>query len=391
MFTDVVSSAHTLASKPIVNNHHHYTPQHIKDLIRQKNRARKQFQRTLNPLHKTEANRLQAIVKKELIIHPQNTWNTKYTSLNTQDNSLWHTQKCFRKKRSTIPNLNYSSGIASNDDQKANLIANTFEDNYTENKRPEKFSTNIDSDVTNTLENFLSTPPHTSIPPTDPVEICSYIKRLKNSKAPVHTWITMDETATRSDVASTKVGDMFTTDPFCFDAVRANSKLEKCSTCAECEDLCDALEDILDALHKPDKNTPERLRRSSVSIKIKSATAASKTAKSRKNKRATGSPTPGKGGKKKCSERSLPPNTPSPPVESETLSMEEDISSDDSSEETQTTKVVSPVGASRSGITDNGNAPSNKDYDSDSFTEVTRKDALPSIDAGKIQPGCWNS
>ncbi|GFW50071.1 hypothetical protein TNCV_2316531 [Trichonephila clavipes] len=70
----------------------------------------------------------------------------------------------------------------------------------------------------------------------------------------------MDETATRSDVASTKVGDMFTTDPFYFDAVRANSKLEKCITCAECEDLCDALEDILDTLHKPDNNTPERLR-----------------------------------------------------------------------------------------------------------------------------------
>ncbi|PRD22889.1 UNVERIFIED_CONTAM: hypothetical protein NCL1_47890 [Trichonephila clavipes] len=41
MFTDAINSAHTLASKPIVNKHHHYTPQHIKDLIRQKNRARK--------------------------------------------------------------------------------------------------------------------------------------------------------------------------------------------------------------------------------------------------------------------------------------------------------------------------------------------------------------
>ncbi|GFX65633.1 probable RNA-directed DNA polymerase from transposon X-element [Trichonephila clavipes] len=182
--TDAVSSAHTLASKPIVNKHHHYTSQHIKDLIRQKNRARKPFQRTLNPLHKTEANRLPAIVKKELIIHTQNTWNTKYASLNTQDNSLWHTQKCFRKNRLTIPNLNYSCGIASKDDQKANLIANTFEDNYTENKIPENFSTNIDSDFTNTLENFLSIPPHTPILPTDPVEMCSYIKRLKNSKAP---------------------------------------------------------------------------------------------------------------------------------------------------------------------------------------------------------------
>ncbi|GFX49993.1 nucleic-acid-binding protein from transposon X-element [Trichonephila clavipes] len=212
---------------------------------------------------------------------------------------------------------------------------------------------------------------------------------------------------------------MFTTDPFCFDGVRANSKLEKCSTCAECEDLCDALEDILDALHKPDNNTPERLRvinevqwialkcsRKSTKlqcqefkdyiteierlnqVKVPTATAASKTAKSRKNKRATGSPTPGKGGKKKCSERSLPPNTPSSSRKRNAFDGE-DISSDDSSEETETTKIVSPVGASRSGITDNGNAPSNKDYDSDSFTEVTRKRRIASIviDAGKNATG----
>ncbi|GFU15019.1 nucleic-acid-binding protein from transposon X-element [Trichonephila clavipes] len=124
-------------------------------------------------------------------------------------------------------------------------------------------------------------------------------------------------------------------------------------------------------------------------VQVPTATAASKTAKRRKNKRATGSPTPGNVGKKKCSERSLPPNTPSPPVEGETLSMEEDISSDDSSEETEMTKDVSPAGASRSGITANGNAPSSKDYDSDSFTEVTRKKRIASIviDAGKNATG----
>ncbi|GFV10974.1 uncharacterized protein TNCV_4707361 [Trichonephila clavipes] len=115
-FTDAVCSAHQLSSKPITNKTHSYTPQHIKELITRKNRARKLFQRTLNPIHKTEANRLQALVKRELKIHSQNTWNAKLNTLETQDNSLWHTQKHFRKKRSNIPNLNCSSGIASNDE-----------------------------------------------------------------------------------------------------------------------------------------------------------------------------------------------------------------------------------------------------------------------------------
>ncbi|GFU09193.1 PRE_C2HC domain-containing protein [Trichonephila clavipes] len=97
-FTDAVSSAHNSASKPITNKRHSYTPQHIKDLIARKNRARKLFQRT-NPLHRTEANRLQGTIKKELRLHSQNTWSAKLASLETQDYSLWHMQKHFRKKR----------------------------------------------------------------------------------------------------------------------------------------------------------------------------------------------------------------------------------------------------------------------------------------------------
>ncbi|GFT97095.1 probable RNA-directed DNA polymerase from transposon BS [Trichonephila clavipes] len=95
-------------------------------------------------------------------------------------------QKHFRKKRSKIPNLTSSSGIASNDEQKANLIANTFVDNYTENKRPENYTNSIASDFTNTLTNFFSTPPRTPIPlPHQPERnLCEYVKKLKNSKAP---------------------------------------------------------------------------------------------------------------------------------------------------------------------------------------------------------------
>ncbi|GFX83865.1 hypothetical protein TNCV_2546561 [Trichonephila clavipes] len=74
-------------------------------------------------------------------------------------------QKYFRKKRSDIPNLTGPNGIASNDEQKANLIVNTFVDNYTENKRPGNYTTNIDSDVTNTLTRFFSTPLSSPIPP----------------------------------------------------------------------------------------------------------------------------------------------------------------------------------------------------------------------------------
>ncbi|GFY39220.1 hypothetical protein TNIN_386541 [Trichonephila inaurata madagascariensis] len=45
------------------------------------------------------------------------------------------------------------------------------------------------------------------------------------------------------------------------DANVATAYLDKCTTCVECEDLCDVLEEILLTLNDPDlENTPERLR-----------------------------------------------------------------------------------------------------------------------------------
>ncbi|GFX42257.1 probable RNA-directed DNA polymerase from transposon X-element [Trichonephila clavipes] len=183
-FTEAVRSAHTEASKPITNTHHSYTPNHIKNLIFLKNRARKLYQNTLNPIFKTETNRLQAKIKRELKKHSQETWKNKLIALNTQDNSFWNIQKIFKHKRVDIPALKTNSGIAITDDQKANLIADTLKDNFTQNTRPNNYNSTIDSDVTSTLENFFSSPPSIPISPTNPLEVSDYIKKLKIRKTP---------------------------------------------------------------------------------------------------------------------------------------------------------------------------------------------------------------
>ncbi|GFU33560.1 probable RNA-directed DNA polymerase from transposon X-element [Trichonephila clavipes] len=133
---------------------------------------------------------LQEKLKKELKKHNQQTWQNKLESLNTRDNSLWQCQKFFRKKRPNIPSLSSSSGVANSDEQKANILALTLKENFAENKRPGDGSHSIDKEITNTLENFFSTPTSLLLPPTDPVEICEYIRRLKNNKAPGSDLIT---------------------------------------------------------------------------------------------------------------------------------------------------------------------------------------------------------
>ncbi|GFV71538.1 uncharacterized protein TNCV_1579041 [Trichonephila clavipes] len=169
-FTDAVRSAYSQVSKPITRKTHSYTPQSIKDLITLKNRARKLYHNTLNPIYRTEANRLQAHIKKQVKIHTQQVWTDRLKALNTQDNSIWQIQKNFRISKSSIPTLTHNSGIATSDDQKANALATSFKSNYTENKRPDNFTNNIDSDVTLTLENFFANPPTTPLVPTNTEE-----------------------------------------------------------------------------------------------------------------------------------------------------------------------------------------------------------------------------
>ncbi|GFT63776.1 RNA-directed DNA polymerase from mobile element jockey [Trichonephila clavipes] len=154
------------------------------------NRAKKKYNNTLNPIDKQNYYRLQEKLKKELKKISQENWNNKLESLNTRDNSLWQCQRFFRKKRSNIPSLTSSSGVANSDDQKANILASTLQNNFSENKRPGDGRHPIDQEITNTLNNFFDNHPLIPISPTEPDEILNYIKSLKNNKAPGSDLIT---------------------------------------------------------------------------------------------------------------------------------------------------------------------------------------------------------
>ncbi|GFV05263.1 RNA-directed DNA polymerase from mobile element jockey [Trichonephila clavipes] len=83
-----------------------------------------------------------------------------------------------------------SSGVANSDEQKANILAITLKNNFSENKRPGDSNHPIDKEITNTLEKFFDNHPSIPISPTDPDEILNYIKTLKNNKAPGSDLIT---------------------------------------------------------------------------------------------------------------------------------------------------------------------------------------------------------
>ncbi|GFU17405.1 retrovirus-related Pol polyprotein from transposon TNT 1-94 [Trichonephila clavipes] len=63
-------------------------------------------------------------------------WTARLQALSAQDNILWPVQKFLKNKRSDIPPLNCSTGTAVTDSQKANILAESILDNFTEYSRP---------------------------------------------------------------------------------------------------------------------------------------------------------------------------------------------------------------------------------------------------------------
>ncbi|GFU35982.1 hypothetical protein TNCV_4190971 [Trichonephila clavipes] len=55
---------------------------------------------------------------------------------------------------------------------------------------------------------------------------------------------------TRTDVASTPVSTLFSLDPICFDVANATKHLDSITTCSECEEFIDMIEEYIENVKK---------------------------------------------------------------------------------------------------------------------------------------------
>lgn len=100
--------------------------QNVQELIRDRNFIRRHIARY--PILKSEFNRLNRDLKKEINLMNQANWNDKLSSLKTEDCSLYALAKSIKRKRVSIPPLkNTNSGeIVFADKEKAELLAGFF-------------------------------------------------------------------------------------------------------------------------------------------------------------------------------------------------------------------------------------------------------------------------
>ncbi|GFY77781.1 putative RNA-directed DNA polymerase from transposon X-element [Trichonephila inaurata madagascariensis] len=160
--TSEILTAHDTASKPATHSELPFVQGELKQLFKERNKARKLWQFTRHPQHKTELNRLQNIIKRKVFHYRQKVWEDHLTSLDTEDGSLWGTAKACRKKAAPISALNGPNGTALSDTNKTDVIANSLESQFKLNdiQNPHK-----DEIITNIVDAYLTT----NINNTDPL------------------------------------------------------------------------------------------------------------------------------------------------------------------------------------------------------------------------------
>lgn len=158
-------------------------PKNIKNLIKQRNWIRKQYQRTLDPNLKRELNALNRQIKKLCQENQQEKWNEKVTALCTTDQSIWKMSKSLKNKFEVNKPLLGQSGLVYSVKEKTEVFAETMEKQFTPNTFPkdDKFEIEVRNKINSWKAN---NPPNNNKTYTTIEEVELIVKTLKKRKAP---------------------------------------------------------------------------------------------------------------------------------------------------------------------------------------------------------------
>ncbi|GFT57085.1 probable RNA-directed DNA polymerase from transposon X-element [Trichonephila clavipes] len=120
--TDAIINIHALSSKPIWGRNSYYVSDEIRQLMIERNRARKTWQFTRDPSDKRVLNNIQNRIHRKVKAFQNKIWEDELRALDPDDGSLWEMSKELRKKKSPVYALNGQGGIAHTDSDKAEIL-----------------------------------------------------------------------------------------------------------------------------------------------------------------------------------------------------------------------------------------------------------------------------
>lgn len=132
---DSIQQALTEASTCKQRREHKPLPRAIKDLIRQKNRARKTYTRILFPGHNRWLNQLTEEVKQKIHEYQNEEWSRKLEDLNTEHQSLCKMTRVLTRKSKTtlIPRIQRNGTQFISNSEKAEAFAEALAEQFAPN------------------------------------------------------------------------------------------------------------------------------------------------------------------------------------------------------------------------------------------------------------------
>lgn len=154
------------------------------EIIKTRNRARKLWQATRNPIMRALKNKLSKRVKYRIDQQKEKYMENEIKKLDNKDNTLWKNLNKFEKKKQIIHKIVSDNQTYTNDQEIAEAIAVNYEHIYKGNEQLGEYETEMEVQRSITgLQNEKITE-ETMIEYTNKTEITTIIKNLKNKKAP---------------------------------------------------------------------------------------------------------------------------------------------------------------------------------------------------------------
>lgn len=183
--TNSINTAiNTNIPKKSIRTNQPYLPDHILRLIRQRNDARRKWQRHHNNLqYRQEMNDLQQRIKVAIQTFVSDTWENVIGSLDTKDMPrTWNMVKKVTHKADTYPPLILPNGKAVTDQEKAEAFANHLERTFVPHDPPN--NPQFTRETETMVQEFLNRIPNKQIRKTNVSEVKWLINHLPDRKAP---------------------------------------------------------------------------------------------------------------------------------------------------------------------------------------------------------------
>lgn len=171
---------------PNKSNHSSTLPQYLQDIIKLRNKFRRNYQKNPTNFNKTMLENQTALLSELLVEYDKNMWEARINSTIQNKGNVWPQIKKMKNAHSThIPPLHFNNTTVACPTQKANIIAQHFLNSYT---LTENLSDpNTVNEIANTLQNFEGEELNEQdILRTTPHQIKQLIKSSKPYAAPGH-------------------------------------------------------------------------------------------------------------------------------------------------------------------------------------------------------------